>query len=298
MITGAGGRTGSFLARFLKERGHEIIEWTRRQTDFSRQEALEEMLLAWKEAEPGAVINCAAVSSLEACLDDPVTAHEVNAMMPEALARFCEREEVRLIHFSTDYVLDGRRPGKKAEDARCKPINVYGESKYEAEIRIRENNPSAVIARVSWIFGNPAKPSFPEAFIQKALAGVPLEAVEDKFSLPASLSTISHAVNLFLENRQTAGIYHVCDSGDPVSWRDYAQASIDAAFTLGLPLKTSKVQGISMASLPAFRDPRPPHTAMDNTKLASLAGSPLPDWHDSLFAYLKSICRDKSLNLD
>lgn len=298
LITGAGGRVGSYLARFLGEQGHEISSWGRGDVDFSAPDGLKNLPRFLEKAAPDAIINCAAISSLEMCLDDPVTAHRVNAMMPESLARFCDREGVKLIHFSTDYVLDGRRPGKKGEDAKCKPINIYGESKYEAELRLHEYGASPIIARVSWVFGNSGKPSFPESIIQKALAGLPLEAVEDKFSLPTSLTTISRAVEAFLAMEESGGVYHLCDSGEPVSWREYAQGTLDAAACLGLDLKTTNVQGIGMASLAAFRDPRPVHTAMDNAKLSALLGGSIPDWRQTLADYLSAIYRPGSINLD
>lgn len=287
LLTGSGGRVGSRLVEDLEAAGHELIRWGRQEVDFSREGALESALRELGSNSPDAVINCAALSSIEGCLDDPLRTHRVNAMAPGILARFCEHYGIRLIHLSTDYVLDGRRTGKKSERDKCKPVNQYGESKREAELRIQENCPSAVIARVSWVFGNPDCPSFPEFILGKALSGESLQAIEDKFSLPTSLTTISQAVTAFL-SPEVSGTFHVCDSGDPASWLDYAQAVLTAAAAANLPLKTREVQGIPLSSMTSFRDPRPPHTAMDNTMLADILGTPVSHWRDSLAGYISS----------
>lgn len=285
LVTGSGGRVGSRLADDLESAGHELTRWGREDVDFSLEGALESALRELAGNSPDAVINCAAISSIEGCLDDPLRTHRVNAMAPGILARFCERYDIRFIHLSTDYVLDGRRAGKKTERDKCKPVNLYGESKLEAELRIQESCPSAVIARVSWVFGNPACPSFPESILGRALAGEPIQAVEDKFSLPTSLATISKAIS-FLLKPEASGIFHVCDSGGPVSWLEYARAVLDAAETAKLSLKTHDVQGIPLSSMAVFREPRPPHTAMDNNRLADLMGACISHWRDSLSAYI------------
>ena len=152
LVFGAGGRVGSRLAEHLRDAGAEVVACGRNTCDLEDLSALKKFLLSSGATH---VINCAAVSGLEACLDDPVTAHRVNAMAPELMARLCRLEGMRFIHLSTDYVLDGRRPGLKTETDKCRPVNVYGESKLEAELRVREEMPEALVARVSWVFGNP-----------------------------------------------------------------------------------------------------------------------------------------------
>ena len=158
LVFGADGRVGSRLAAYLEEHGLEVVKCGRGFCDLKDLSALKRVLLSSGATH---VVNCAAVSGLEACLDDPETAHRVNAMAPEMMARICRLEGMRFIHLSTDYVLDGRRRGLKTEEGKCRPVNVYGESKLEAEFRVREEMPDALIARVSWVFGNPERPSFP-----------------------------------------------------------------------------------------------------------------------------------------
>ncbi len=289
LLLGASGRVGTALSAHLANQGHDLLRPSHAELDLAAPDALAQYLRERENAPPGAVVNCAAVSSLETCLDDPVRAHLLNAMMPETLARFCNREQIKLIHFSTDYVLDGRRPGKKTETAKCRPVNTYGESKWEAELRIADLCPSAVITRVSWVFGSPSHPAFPEQILAKALQGVPLSAIDDKYSLPTSTDTICGAVEQLLLTPSAEGILHLCDSGDPVSWYDIAETVLNQAEELGFPLKSRTLSRQKLEQIPFFRDARPPHTAMDNSRLSALTGESPPLWQNSLKQALKKL---------
>lgn len=118
LVFGADGRVGSRLAAYLEEHGLEVVKCGRGFCDLKDLSALKRVLLSSGATH---VVNCAAVSGLEACLDDPETAHRVNAMAPEMMARICRLEGMRFIHLSTDYVLDGRRRGLKTEEGKCRP---------------------------------------------------------------------------------------------------------------------------------------------------------------------------------
>lgn len=288
-LFGSHGRVGEKVRESLTARGHEVSPVSRCNLDLSSLPAVENYLSSLEESPPDALINCAAISGLEACLDDPVTAHCVNAMAPEAMARFSERTAVRFIHLSTDYVLDGRRPGKKDESAKCKPANTYGESKWEAELRIKEAHPLAIIARVSWVYGNARHPSFPDMIAAKALKGEPLAAIHDKWSLPTHIDTITSAMESFLHHPQTSGIYHVCDSGEPVTWHDYATEILSWLRSKVPTLPAQTITPQKMGEISFFRDPRPVHTAMDNKKLVTLLQHPIPDWKDNLSSYVNAL---------
>lgn len=160
----------------------------------------------------------------------------VNAMAPEMMARICRLEGMRFIHLSTDYVLDGRRAGLKTESDKCRPVNVYGESKLEAELRVREEMPEALVARVSWVFGNPERPSFPEMVLRKALNGEPLSAVADKWSMPAWVEDLCGWLRFLAYESDASGALHLCQSGEPVSWHGYAVTALKCAVKHGLRL--------------------------------------------------------------
>ena len=231
LVFGADGRVGSRLAAYLEEHGLEVVKCGRGFCDLKDLSALKRVLLSSGATH---VVNCAAVSGLEACLDDPETAHRVNAMAPEMMARICRLEGMRFIHLSTDYVLDGRREGLKTEEGKCRTVNVYGESKLEAEFRVREEMPDALIARVSWVFGNPERPSFPEMVLRRAMKREPLAAVADKWSMPTWLEDLCAWLRFLAYESGASGVLHLCQSGEPVSWHSYAVAVLKCAVKHGL----------------------------------------------------------------
>lgn len=222
-----------------------------------------------------AVVNCAAVSGLEACADDPSAARSVNAAAPSAMAAACRSSGARFVHLSTDYVLDGCCPGLKDEAALCHPVNVYGESKWEGERRVLDALPDALVLRVSWVCGNPQKPAFPESVLDRALAGGAVAAIDDKFSLPTDAWDIARVI-LALLPLPVGGIVHVCSSSPtPLSWHDVAVLALQAAVSRGALPVAPEVGRQSLSHASFFREKRPAHTAMDHARLRSW-GVPMP----------------------
>lgn len=214
------------------------------------------------------VVNCAAISGLEACGDDPLRAHLINALAPAAMALACRHTGARFVHLSTDYVLDGRRDGLKDESAKCRPACVYAESKREGELQVQEAWSESIIARVSWICGNPAKPGFAESVVAKALAGYSLAAIADKTSLPTDAEDIARVV-LALASAGAKGVFHVCSRGEPMSWWDCARVALDEAVQGGMLPAVPEVVQQKLDEVSFFREPRPRHTAMVSTRLAA-----------------------------
>lgn len=282
LIIGAQGRVGSVLVKTFAG----CMAWGRAEQDLMDVEQLERAIL---QAKPELVINCAAMSNLEDCLDDPVTAHYVNAMAPVAMARCCAREEVRFIHLSTDYVLDGRRAGLKSESDKCRSINTYGCSKEEAEWGILQEYPQALIARISWVFGNPSHPSFAESILHRAQAAASIAAISDKYSLPTYVGDLARWLKSLASNDKATGILHLCQSGDPMSWFDYAQCVLQEAYTLGLLDRIPPVSAQKMAEQSSFRDPRPIHTAMSTNRLSELLNEAIPSVQDAMNRYLATL---------
>ncbi|MBR5186735.1 MAG: sugar nucleotide-binding protein, partial [Akkermansia sp.] len=193
------------------------------------------------------------------------------------------RRVTRFVHLSTDYVLCGQRAGLKNEAAKCRPINCYGESKREGELQVLEALPTAVVARVSWVCGNPRKPSFVESTVARALAGQPLAAVDDKYSLPTDAADIARAV-LALGASDYSGVVQVTSTGEPLSWWQCATLALQTAVEQGALPTLPEVARQKLDEVPFFREPRPRHTAMDNTRLTTELGIPMPTATEAIAA--------------
>lgn len=272
LIFGATGRTGQVLKATAEQAGYEVLAPAHAECPLEKAETVSRLVLG---SEVELVVNCAAISGLEACADDPLQAHLVNAVAPAAMALACRHTGARFVHLSTDYVLDGRRPGLKDEATKCRPVNWYGESKREGELQVLEALPTAVVARVSWVCGNPARPSFVESTVARALAGQPLAAVADKYSQPTDAADIARAV-LALGEGDFAGVVHVCSSGEPVSWWHCATMALQTAVDAGALATLPPVEQQMLDAVPFFREPRPRHTAMNNARLTAQLGIPMP----------------------
>lgn len=294
VVFGSSGRVGQALCREAQAHGWELIAPSHSRCDLASPREAADFVLAHPAAE--AVVNCAAISGLEACLDDPLSAHIVNALSPGEMALACRHTGARFIHLSTDYVLEGRRSGKKKESARCKPINVYGESKCEGELQALESLAESLILRVSWVCGNPRKPSFVEHVVAKALRGQPLAAIADKYSLPTHVDDIARAVLALIPRQSVTGTLHLTSSGEPMSWWDCAQTALAEAVAAGALPGVPCIEEQQLAAVPFFREARPRHTAMDNAALLAL-GVPMPTAEECLQravrAYLQAALEER-----
>ena len=266
LLFGGTGRSGCVLARAARERGWSVTTPAHADCPLEDAARVSDLVL---QARADLVINAAAVSGLETCADDALRAHLINAVAPAAMALACRHTGSRFIHLSTDYVLDGRKPGLKDETYHCKPLSVYGESKREGELQVLEALPQALIARVSWICGNPQKPAFVEQTLTKALEGMPLAAIADKDCLPTDAEDIARAL-LALAATGERGVLHLTSCGPPSSWRDCAVLALEEAVRVGALAAAPPVEAQQLKNAVFFREPRPQHTAMDNGRLLSL----------------------------
>ena len=279
VVFGGNGRAGQAMCQAARAAGWEVVCPTHEECDLLQPAAVSDFVLAHADAR--AVVNCAAISGLETCMDDALGAHLVNAVSPAEMALACRHTGARFVHLSTDYVLEGRRPGKKAENARCKPINTYGESKREGELQMLENNAEALALRVSWLCGNPLRPSFVESSLDRALRGEKLAAIADKFSLPTHVDDIARVVLQLILRDVPGGIYHVTSCGEPLSWHGCACIALAHAVELGALPTMPLVEAQQLESVSFFRTPRPRHTAMDNAALLAL-GIPMPTAEETI----------------
>ena len=150
---------------------------------------------------PAAVIHTAALSSPNACQQNPTASHAVNVAATEHLARRCAAEGVPLVFTSSNLVFDGRC-SPYAESAPPCPINLYGEHKAEAEQRLLAAYPQAVVCRLPLMFGaaTPTATSFLQNFLGKLRSGQRLNLFTDEYRMPAEARAIAAGLLLALQH--------------------------------------------------------------------------------------------------
>ncbi|MCF7676326.1 MAG: NAD(P)-dependent oxidoreductase, partial [Akkermansiaceae bacterium] len=145
-------------------------------------------------------------------------------------------------------------------------------------------HPNTCVMRISWVFG-PEKPSFVDGILHSALQHEPLAAVADKFSLPTFTRDLTDWV-LALARSEATGIFHACNSGEPASWHDLAEAVVDHLVRSGRLEARPPVARQLLDEVPRFRATRPRHTALATGRLTALLGNPPRPWRDALADYL------------
>lgn len=272
LITGAEGQ----LAReFLKNLGQEAKGLSRQELDIGN---LDKVLESLQGLRPQIIINCAAYNYVDLAEERYYEAIRTNTIGPRNLAYGAKKIGALLVHFSTDYVFDGKKTTPYIEEDTPQPLNIYGKSKYMGELSIREEMVNYLIFRVSWVFGDGR-----QNFIYKLLKWVEekevLEVTSDEVSVPSSTSTIVN-VTLKALNERLTGLYHLTNSG-------YASRYEWAVFVLEKLGIKRKVIPISSErfNLPAKR---PKFSAMINERIAGLLGITIPSWQEATIERLRS----------
>jgi dTDP-4-dehydrorhamnose reductase len=280
VIIGAGGRMGATLVRRYAPL-HEVVALKRTDLDVLHLDLIRAKLGA---LDFDCVIYAAGITNVDECEIHPDEAATTNRDAPEEIARICSERGARLIHVSTDYVFGGDEEGARTEAHEAHPINVYGTTKLEGEQAVLSVSPDFLVIRVSWLFG-PDKPSFPDMIIKRALESSKVDAVSDKLSCPTYSEDLAGWMEPMIADPRYRGVLHLSNAGI-CSWQEYGQSALDIVGSLGLPLKTRHVEGISRVGLPAFVAKRPANTALDTARFQEISGTVPRHWREALLEYL------------
>ena len=286
LLTGSTGRLGgAFLSLWGKDPAFELITPTRQELDLSEPEKVRSFL---RQAEFDLLVNPAAITNLEECPNNPELTRRVNTDSPQVMAKVCQEKGARLVHFSTDYVFSGEQPGMKTEQDATEPVNMYGESKLAAERAVMEADESALVCRVSWLFGpTPAgRPYHLDNVLKRAEACEVQDLIADKFAMPTYTHDIVDWVELLLR-AQGSGIYHLCNSGEPESWYSSAKKVCELAGKSGFEVDASHLVATSINDAVFFSEKRPVHTTMVPARMMAEGIATPRHWLDAAEAYLK-----------
>jgi hypothetical protein len=149
VVTGAGGRLGAALSAELVSAGHKVTGLSRTDLDVTDGEQVATVM---RHLRPEVIVNCSAYNAVDAAESDPAAAFAANAEGPSFLADAAEATEALLIHYSTDFVFDGRALEPYSEDAPANPLGVYGASKLAGEHEVRRARRHYIL-RVESLFG-------------------------------------------------------------------------------------------------------------------------------------------------
>ena len=283
VVFGASGQLGVELVRELKARKYDVTGWERRQVDITDGAAVERAL-----ASSGAdvVFNAAAYNQVDVAEQEPQAAFLVNGLAIRNLAVACRQIDARLVHFSTDYVFDGRARHPYAEDDPTHPLSAYGVSKLSGELYAQAYLDRAIVVRTSGVYGPggiaTARGNFVELMLRLAGAGQPIRVVEDHVASPTYAPLLA-ARSIDLVDRDLSGLFHIA-GGIPISWFQFARLIFELLGVNPLLLATNERE---------YRTParRPQYSALSNGKIERLGLTPMPPLRETLTAYLTATGR-------
>ena len=276
-VTGVRGQLGYDVVRELEKRGMEAIGVDIQEMDVTDAESVDKVIT---EADPDAVIHCAAYTAVDAAEDNEEICRKVNADGPRNIARTCKKLGIKMIQISTDYVFDGQGVKPWEPEDHCGPKTVYGQTKYEGEQAVMETLDEYFIVRIAWVFGVNGK-NFVRTMLRLAETHDTLTVVNDQFGSPTYTYDLAR---LLVDMVQTEkyGIYHATNEGF-CSWYEFAKAIFEKAG------KNVTVKPVTTAEYGA-KAFRPANSRMSKEKLTQMGFERLPAWEDALERYLKEIC--------
>lgn len=299
LVTGVGGQLGHDVMNELAKRGIEgigsdiapeyagisdgsaVINMPYVSLDITDADAVGKAIT---DIKPDAVIHCAAWTAVDLAEDedkqDKVRA--INAGGSASIAKACKKIDAKMLYLSTDYVFDGQ--GTEAWEPDCKeykPLNVYGQTKYEGEQAVAAALEKYFIVRIAWVFGLNGK-NFIKTMLNVGKTHDTVRVVNDQIGTPTYTYDLARLlVDMILTDKY--GYYHATNEGGFISWYDftceiYKQAGMK---TNVVPVTTAEY-GLSKAA-------RPFNSRLDKSKLVKNGFEPLPTWQDALGRYLREI---------
>jgi len=279
LLTGRNGQLGCELERALQPVG-EVIGTDRAALDLGSADAIRRVI---REVKPDVVVNAAAYTAVDKAETEEALALKVNGVAPGVMADEAKRAGALLVHYSTDYVFDGRKSTPYLEDDAVNPLSAYGRTKLEGERRIRAAGCRHLIVRTAWVYGNGG--NFVRAILRQADRGAPLRVVNDQFGAPTWAADIAAVTAQLLKSE---GTFHVTAAG-AANWHEVALE------ILRLTGRSISVQPVSTAEYGA-RAARPRYSVLDNGRLRSAGVEPIGDWRTRLRTFLAASAQAVSMS--
>ncbi len=221
------------------------------------------------------VINCAAYTNVDAAETDEAAAELINAAGPANLAASCRDRGTLLVHYSTDYVFNGRADTPYRTDATRQPLGAYGRTKARGEQAIEQSGCEHLIVRTSWLYA-PWGKNFVTTMVSLTTERDALRVVDDQKGRPTSAEHLA-ATTWKLIEQTGRGIYHVTDGGE-CTWYDLTCRIAE------LTGAGCRINPCTTAEFPRPA-PRPAYSVLDLSKTEQLLG-PMPTWQDNLAAVI------------
>jgi dTDP-4-dehydrorhamnose reductase len=283
LITGASGQVGSALLRAAPP-GWTVMVAGHDELDITVPAAVGD---AVKGLRPALIINAAAYTAVDRAESEPERARRCNVTGPHNLAVAAARNDIRLLHLSTDFVFDGSASTAYEPPAATNPLSVYGQTKRDGEVAVREElGERAVILRTAWVYSSTGA-NFLKTMLRIMRERGSVRVVSDQIGTPTAAHSLAAAVWRIAELESLGGILHWTDAG-VASWYDFAVAIAEEAAHCGQLSAAASVVPISSSEYPTPAR-RPRFSVLDCSTTRQATGIQPVHWRANLRQVLKEL---------
>jgi dTDP-4-dehydrorhamnose reductase len=280
LLFGRNGQVGGELERLLGA-DHALTALDRAGCDLADPQSIR---AAIARVRPQVIVNAAAWTAVDRAEAEPEACQRINADAPATMAEAARGHDALLVHYSTDYVFDGRKRRPYVETDPTAPLGVYGRSKLDGERAIAASGCAHLILRTSWVYGMTGH-NFLRTMLRLGAERDELAIVDDQVGSPTWSRSIARATRSLIARHgrdpsswtDISGLYHAT-AGGSTSWFGFAGAIFELADGLA---KRPRLRPITTAEYP-LPAPRPAWSVLDCSRLRSALGVTLPDWRDAL----------------
>jgi dTDP-4-dehydrorhamnose reductase len=285
VLGGIGGLAATTQADVLMEAGWDVTRLGRQDLDFQAANAFGKLEGLLDALEPDLLVNGAAYTGVDAAEDHPDIADFLNRAVPAALGRMVKsRPSCILLHYSSDFVFNGKKRSPYTTDDPTSPLNVYGKSKAAGEDALLSLGlDNCLVVRTAWLFG-PGRGNFVTTVLDLCRKNGSINVVHDQTGSPTYTEDLARC-SLKLVEAEAHGLFHVVDAGE-ASWCELAD---EAARLARLECV---IRPVTSAEFPR-KAVRPAYSVLDCSSFERATGSKLRPWPHALRDYIyKNTMRD------
>lgn len=272
LVTGSNGQLANELKDLVNDNSFNFIFTDRTNFDITNERQVETFL---NQNNVDFCINTAAYTAVDNAEKDKENAYNINANAVDFLSKACKKQNVKLIHISTDFVFNGKGNLSLQEIDKTNPLSVYGASKLKGEAFAL--NQEHLVIRTSWLYSCKHGNNFLKTMIKLGTERDELNIIDDQKGTPTNAKDLALAILNIIENNKQQnikGLYHFSNAGE-ASWYDFAKE----IFRLGNI--NCKANPIPTTEYPTPAE-RPKYSVMDKSKIVQDFAIELIDWKESL----------------
>lgn len=274
---GQSGLLGQALVGAITNKGWDVVSSVSSDLDFYSSSISSELAAFIDKRQPDCIFNTVAYTQVDKAEEDENRAMIINKNLPAHLAKICKERGIKLVHYSTDFVFDGRKSTLYTVDDQPNPVSAYGRSKYSGEQAIVESGlEDYCIIRTAWLYGS-GKKNFVTTILNTCREHGSARVVFDQIGSPTYAKDLAD-YSLALVDLKAKGLFHIVNSGQ-ASWCELAG---EAANYAQLECQINPVSTADFGS----QVPRPAYSVLDTTSFTQITGIVPRAWPQALREYL------------